>query len=97
MHSLLIVNNPIIEISQPELAQQAASLSTPVTTALSSASFAEIAPEGLVIPSGDGQTPDSNGGAGGIPGVDGNSGATREFFMLSSIITAWASASILIA
>lgn len=97
IHSL--VNNPIIEIAQLELTQQAASLGTPVTTALSSSTFVEIAPVGLVIPAEDGQTPDNNGGPGGIPGVDGNNGASMAFVMLTSIIIVlvMASASIFIA
>ena len=86
------MDNPVIIITQPELAEQAASLGAPVTMALSSSNFAEIAPVGL-------QIPDSNGGAGGIPGVDDNNGATTVFIMFTSVITVlvMASASIFIA
>ena len=70
-------------ITQPELTQQAASLGAPVTAALSSSNFAEVAPVGLAIPAGDGQTPgDNNGG----PGVDGNNGAAAMFVTLTSVI-----------
>ena len=69
---------------------QATSLGTPVSTVLNSTSFAQIAPVGLVIPSGDGQTPDNNnnnnGGAGGIPGIDGNNGAAAMFVTFTSIL-----------
>ena len=66
---------------------QATSLGTPVSTVLNSTSFAQIAPVGLVIPSGDGQTPDNNnGGAGGIPGIDGSNGAAAMFITFTSLL-----------
>ena len=66
---------------------QATTLGTPVSTVLNSTSFAQIAPVGLVIPTGDGQTPDNNGGggAGGIPGIDGNNGAAAMFITFTSL------------
>ena len=72
-------------ITQPELTQQAASLGAPVTAALSSSSFAEITPVGLVIPAGDGQTPGNNNNNGG-PGVDGNSGAAAMLVTFTSLV-----------
>jgi hypothetical protein len=68
---------------------QATSLGTPVSTVLNSTSFAQIAPVGLVIPAGDGQTPDNNnnnGGGGGIPGIDGNNGAAAMLVTFTSLI-----------
>ena len=47
------MNNPVISIPQQTLTDQATSLGTPVTTVLNSPSFADVAPEGLVLP-GDG-------------------------------------------
>ena len=44
------VNNPIIDIDEEELREQAASLGTPVSAALSDPSFAQVAPVGLVLP-----------------------------------------------
>ena len=44
------VNNPVIDLDEDELRQQAASLGTPVSSALSDPSFAQVAPQGLVIP-----------------------------------------------
>ena len=84
------MNNPVIDITQQDLMMQATSLGTPVSTVLDSTSFAQIAPLGLVIPAGDGQgqTPDNNnnGGAGGIPGIDGNNGAAALFVTFTSLI-----------
>ena len=81
------MNNPVINITQQDLTTQATSLGTPVSTVLNSTSFAQIAPVGLVIPTGDGQTPgpDNNGGAGGIPGIDGNNGAAAMFITFTSL------------
>lgn len=58
MHHIHAVNNPVINISQTQLMQQAQSLGTPVTTVLNSQSFAQIAPGGVIIPgsSGNGQS-----------------------------------------
>jgi hypothetical protein len=44
------VNNPVIDLNEDELRQQATSLGTPISAALSDPSFAEVAPQGLVIP-----------------------------------------------
>lgn len=44
------VNNPAIDLDEDELREQAASLGMPVSAALSRQSFAEVAPQGLVIP-----------------------------------------------
>ena len=44
------VNNPVIDLDEDELRRQAASLGMPVSAALSAQSFAEVAPQGLVIP-----------------------------------------------
>ena len=79
------VNNPIISIPPQDLMEQAASLGTPVTAALNSASFAQVAPEGLVIPAGDGQVPGNTGGP-GIPGIDNNNGAATMFITFTSLI-----------
>ena len=49
MHTLT-ENNPVITIPQDQLIAQAASLGTPVSTALNDPSFAEVAPLGLVTP-----------------------------------------------
>ena len=62
---------------------QATTLGTPVSTVLNSTSFAQIAPVGLVIPTGDGQ--DNSEGAGGIPGIDGNNGAAAMFVTFTSL------------
>ena len=83
--SHFLVNNPVINITQEDLTVQATSLGTPVSTVLNSTSFAQIAPVGLVIPSGDGQTTD-NGGAGGIPGIDGSNGAAAMLVTFTSLI-----------
>ena len=81
------MNNPVISLAQQDLMQQAASLGTPVTTALNSASFAQIAPEGLVIPDGDGQVPGSTGGP-GIPGVNGAATMFITFTLLTILVLA---------
>ena len=60
------VNNPVIDLDEDELREQATALGTPVSTALSDPSFAEVAPQGLVIP---------EPGAG-----DGNNGAASAVF-----------------
>ena len=44
----------MIDLDQDELRQQAASLGTPISAALSDPSFAQVAPQGLVIPDGNG-------------------------------------------
>ena len=50
----------MIDLDENELREQADSLGTPVSTALNDPSFAQVAPQGLVIPEpGDGT--DNNG------------------------------------
>jgi hypothetical protein len=44
------VNNPVIDLDEDELREQATSLGMPVSAALSDPSFAQVAPQGLVIP-----------------------------------------------
>ena len=55
------VNNPVIDLDEDELRQQATSLGTPVSAALNDPSFAQVAPQGLVIPEGG-----NNNGAGSV-------------------------------
>ena len=44
------MNNPVIDLDEDELQDQADSLGTPVSDALKDPSFAQIAPSQLVIP-----------------------------------------------
>jgi hypothetical protein len=46
----MAVNNPVIDLDEDELRQQATSLGMPISAALSDPSFAQVAPQGLVIP-----------------------------------------------
>lgn len=57
------VNNPVIDLDEDELRQQAASLGMPVSMALNDPSFAQVAPQGLVIPEAGGT---DNNGAGSM-------------------------------
>ena len=50
MNLFSAVNNPVISIPQQQLTRQASSLGTPITNALTSSNFSQIAPVGLVIP-----------------------------------------------
>ena len=63
MHT--IVNNPVIDLDEDELREQATALGMPVSAALSAQSFAEVAPQGLVIPE-PGAGGDSNGAASAV-------------------------------
>ena len=74
---LLAVNNPVIDISQQTLTDQASSLGTPVTSVINSPAFAEVAPLGLAVP--------ETGGP-GVPGVPGGNGAASTFITLSSVV-----------
>lgn len=56
------VNNPVIDLDEDELRRQATSLGMPVSTALRDPSFAQVAPQGLVIPEAGG-TGNNNGAA----------------------------------
>ena len=69
------VNNPVIDLDEDELREQATSLGMPVSAALRDSSFAQVAPEGLVIP---------EPGEGGSQG----SGATSVFFSLTLLTLA---------
>jgi hypothetical protein len=56
------VNNPVIDLDEDELREQATSLGTPISSALSDPSFAQVAPQGLVIP----EPGDGNNGAASV-------------------------------
>ena len=56
------VNNPVIDLDEDELRRQATSLGMPVSAALRDPSFAQVAPQGLVIPEA-GSTGNNNGAA----------------------------------
>ena len=47
------MNNPVIDLDEDELENQAESIGTPVSDALNDPSFAQIAPSQLVIPGTD--------------------------------------------
>lgn len=49
MHTLVSVNNPVIDLDEDELRQQAAEI-TSISTFFSDPSFAQVAPAGLVLP-----------------------------------------------
>ena len=59
------VNNPVIDLDEDELREQAIALGMPVSAALSAQSFAEVAPQGLIIPE---------------PGAGNNGAASVVFF-----------------
>ena len=44
------MNNPVIDLDEDELQDQADSLGTPISDALNDPSFAQVAPSQLVIP-----------------------------------------------
>ena len=46
----------MIDLDQDELREQADSLGTPISTALNDPSFAQVAPQGLVLPGANGAT-----------------------------------------
>ena len=52
------MNNPIIDLDQTELEEQASALGTPISSALQGRSFAQVAPAGLVLPGDE----NNNGG-----------------------------------
>ena len=56
------VDNPVIDLDVDELRRQAESLGMPVSAALSDPSFAEVAPQDLVIP----EPGDGNNGAASV-------------------------------
>ena len=68
------VNNPVIDLDEDELREQATALGMPVSAALGAPSFAEVAPQGLVIP---------EPGAGG-----GNNGAASVVFSFTLLTLA---------
>ena len=74
-HIQFIVNNPVISIPQQTLVDQVNSLGAPVTMALNSQAFADVAPLGLVIP---------DAGQGGP--VPGNNGAATMFLTITSFV-----------
>ena len=49
-NSISTVDNPVIDLNEDELREQADSLGTPISAAFSDPSFAQVAPQGLVIP-----------------------------------------------
>ena len=58
------VNNPVIDLDEDVLREQAASLGTPISAALNDPSFAQVAPQGLVIPEeGGGGSTDNGAGS----------------------------------
>ena len=48
-----VANNPVIELDEGALAQQANTLGTPVNRVLESREFSLVSPKGLEIPSGE--------------------------------------------
>ena len=48
------MNNPVIDLDEDELQDQADSLGTPISDALNDPSFAQVAPSQLVIPGNGG-------------------------------------------
>ncbi|MCG8626069.1 MAG: hypothetical protein MJE68_29240 [Proteobacteria bacterium] len=71
------VNNPVIDLDEDELREQATALGMPVSAALNAPSFAEVAPQGLVIP---------EPGAGG--GNNGAASAVYSFTLLALALVA---------
>ena len=53
-------DNPVIQIDQKDLMEQAANIGTPITDFITSPAFAEVAPAGLVTP------PSGNSGAANV-------------------------------
>ena len=70
-----VANNPVIELDEGALAQQANTLGTPVNRVLESREFSLVSPKGLEIPSGE---PFPSGGEGMV--------AARGMVLLAAVL-----------